>query len=171
MAVAIETMEEFNWRNGNNFVYIYAGNNLQLDQQVDLCFCVGDYDIAMTRVEFSGSAELITWNWYMNTILDKNTGTPVIQIPMNETVSSSSGTTLLINPNISDIGAKMIDADIDAIGVPASGVLNRLNDIILSSNLAIKKNTNHTIHIWNRNAADVNLEIKLTFFKMANSHG
>jgi len=172
MAVLVETMDELNWRKGRNFAYVYSANGLSENDIIFLCLNVGASDIALTKIEFSGSSSLLTWKWHIDSQIDNQTGTLVNEIPMNRMVSSSSGVKLLVNPDITDIGAQLISSlGIDVIGTEASSGMIRLNETILSKNLTVLKNTTQIIEIKNRHVGSANLEVTISLFTEPNQHG
>ncbi len=171
MPITLETLDEANHRLGNNFTYFYAGNGLAPDQEIFLAFCVGDKDVVLTSIDFTGSVELITWTWYQGSQLDTSSGTPVIEIPLNVRKLSSSGTKLLLVliTDITDIGTPVIPGAIDSIGVVAADSRAKLEDRILTKNMTILKNTNHIIKIKTRQSSGGrNLNVKVNFFKVEN---
>lgn len=166
MPTTIETMDEANWRLGNNFTYFYAGKSIQPEQIIHLAICAGNDNIVLNKIEFTGDTSLITYTWYANSNVTVPSGTPIIEIPLNEIVNSSSGSQLLLNPTISDVGTQVVNGDIDAIGMIAARSRMRLQKTILTKNLTIPKNTNHIIKIRNRDPEQKNINVMINLFKM-----
>ena len=165
-----ESLDEYHWRVGNSFAFFFAQNAVPQGEEINIVLAVGDQDIAINKLEISGNGFVVTWNWYADADIDRNTGTKLAEIPLNSIIQSTSKAEVIINPVIYDYGTRFVDTTIDISGMEAAGGGTRLLENLISQKLTLKKNTNHILKLKNNHNGEANIELLIMLFKTVRHH-
>lgn len=159
-----DSMDWHQWNKGKKFSYYYVDKNFSDDSVISLVLVVGNKDIAIDKIALKGDFSSITWTWSSgdNVDIDLDSGVIIREIPLNITVNSSSGATLLINPSFTGTWLDEVQ-DVRIYGM--EGALNRVvaYDEIITRKIAFKANSNHRLLITNQYIGATYLEARIYF--------
>ena len=159
-------LEETQWQSGNYFSFLFSKNGLLPQTTKSLSIVVGDNDIGIVGVKITGNGPSLSWRWYQNSTITENTGTEIVELPLNQTAIASSGAKLFIDATITGQGASATDTYIEAMGVAGKEGFYRVSEQLIVTKIAIPKNTTHTLEIANNDSVSRNAEVTITFYKI-----
>ncbi|HHZ71428.1 MAG TPA: hypothetical protein EYN54_14380 [Methylococcaceae bacterium] len=169
MTQTFKTVDERNWEDGYDFSYFFHKQSVSATDDAALTFnialCVGDSDIVVKSIRLFGSAKLLTWRMYNNTVIKEQTGEELREIPLNTRINSNSGTSVMVDPEITEEGYQLFPSNIDSIGMQAAGGLSKQNDTILPDKIFLGKNTCHMLAVDVRDTEGINLNIEILISK------
>lgn len=166
MAIIVKNLEEVCWDDGNEFVHIYHDQEAIKDKTYKFILCTGDADVIIKDIWLGGSSSLLTYNVYENTVLDKNTGTEITEIPFNSRVESTSKIKILLDPNITTLGNRLFAQDLDSVGMIAAGGLSKQDEPLLSNKFFMAKNSNYGFIVKQRQVETCNLVVQFLITKV-----
>lgn len=155
--------DDRNFLQGKSFFYYYSANAVPENTTINISLTTGLKNITIDKIELLGTSELLTWNWFVDSKIDEQSGTILDYIPLNSLVQKDPDTTLRIDPTIISDGTRIIDGDIDSMGMQATEGRTRLYEEILSNRFAVSSGTTQIIRIKNRSPTgqNRNIEVKI----------
>lgn len=168
----VESIDEHNWRLGKVFTLYYLEKPLRTPSGpeagiLNLVLSVGNKNIAIKSLRLEGVTSNVYWQFFMNSEFDDQTGTEFFEIPMNATVTSSSGVRLFLDPTITSQGVSPTSGMAESAGVADTYQRPRMNEDLITTKLALLKNTNHILKIQNIDGvAGRSLLVTITFVVM-----
>lgn len=169
MTSTVKTIDENHWEKGYNFIYFLHKQNVSESSGTagfNLVICIGNSDVVIKKIRLLGSSRLLTWNLYANTVIDTQTGEELKEKPFNSRIVSTSETSVLVNPTITDNGTALFPNDIDSIAIVGANELNKQDESILPEGIFLGKNTYNMLSVKVRNGeGDCNLDVEIIVSK------
>ena len=99
-------------------------------------------------------------------MIDTQTGEELKEKPFNSRIVSTSETSVLVNPTITDNGTALFPNDIDSIAIVGANELNKQDESILPEGIFLGKNTYNMLSVKVRNGeGDCNLDVEIIVSK------
>lgn len=174
-ATVVKTLGEVDYSNGNKFVCVYSKANILLDEVFRVAICTGENGVKITGVSLGGTSNLLMWNMFYGSNVNRETGDQINQIRLNSAIESTSNALMIMNPDINDKGIKVFEpGDIHAVGAKSADerMFKQNEDLITAGEgVFLAKNTDSYIEIQNlHDSGKCNIVVKIHFTKVPDGY-